>query len=44
MGGSFKLETIRPSTPDYNDSQWQPIDPAKDVHDLLPLWKTTLFG
>jgi two-component system, NtrC family, sensor kinase len=25
--------------PAYNDNQWQPIDPTKDIHDLPQLWK-----
>jgi hypothetical protein len=24
--------------PDYNDSDWQPINPSQDIHGLEPLW------
>jgi signal transduction histidine kinase/DNA-binding response OmpR family regulator len=28
------------ANPDWNDSNWQHIDPTQDIHDLPPLWET----
>src|SRR3954449_9938028 len=30
------------ASPDYDDSEWQAIDPTKDIHDIPALWENKI--